>query len=228
MPDPNATLERPLAVCLAGVAGFVDVVGYLTLHRLFTAHMTGNASKLGIALGRGDLGAAAPLAVAPLLFVAGVAAGTLLLDAGSRRLVLALQAALVAAYMGYGSTVIRHGAAPDHAIGGFWVLVVLATLALGLQTAALTRVGGETTRTTYVSGMLTRLGQGIARRLAGGGPPAARLALIAALWLLYVAGATLAAWLLPQVGIWCLAVPLGVLVAAAGVSRPPDRTRDAA
>lgn len=198
---------------LAAVAGFLDVVGYLTLHHLFTAHMTGNASKLGVALGRGDLGGAAPLALAPFLFVAGVAAGTALADAGARRLALGLQALLVGAYMGDGATVLRHGAAPDHS-AGFWVLATIAVLALGLQTAALTKVGGETIRTTYVSGMLTRLGQALVR-----GRRDAYVALVAAIWIAYVAGATAGSYALGAIGIWCLAFPLAALVLLATALR---------
>lgn len=208
--DLNVSPQRALAVALAAVAGFVDVVGYLTLHHLFTAHMTGNTSKLGVALGRGDLAGAVPLAVAPLVFVGGVAGGTLLLDRGSRRLVLALEAAFVATYMGYGATVVRDGAVPDHAIGGFYVLATVAILALGLQTAALTEIHGETVRTSYVSGVLTHLAQAVVRRR-----DPARLRLLAGLWVAYLAGATAGSASLDGLSIWCLAIPLGVLLVAA-------------
>lgn len=159
--------DKRLAVVLAAVAGFVDVVGYLTLHHLFTAHMTGNTSKLGVALGHGNLNTALPLAVAPPLFVAGIAAGT------------------------------------------------LAIVALGLQTAALTEIHGATVRTSYVSGVLTHLAQGIARRgrAASGGPD--RLRLLGAIWIAYVVGATGAAYTLRQLAIWCLAIPVAVLLVAA-------------
>ena len=63
------------AVALAGVAGYVDAAGFLTLGGLFTAHMSGNTARLGVRLGGGQLGAALPLAVAIALFVIGVMAG---------------------------------------------------------------------------------------------------------------------------------------------------------
>jgi uncharacterized membrane protein YoaK (UPF0700 family) len=215
MRTPNTLAATELAVLLAAVAGFVDVVGYLTLHHLFTAHMTGNTSKLGVALGRGNLGAALPLAVAPPLFVAGIAVGTLLHDRGFRRTVLVVQAALVAAYMAYGSTIIRHGTVPGHTASGFYVLAALAIVALGLQTAALTEIHGATVRTSYVSGVLTHLAQGIVRRgrTASGGPH--RLRLLTAIWVAYLVGATGAGYTLRHLAVWCLAIPVGVLLAAA-------------
>lgn len=207
--------DKRLAVVLAAVAGFVDVVGYLTLHHLFTAHMTGNTSKLGVALGHGNLNTALPLAVAPPLFVAGIAAGTMLHDRGYRRSILAAQAALITIYMAYGSTVIRHGTVPGHTASGFYPLAALAIVALGLQTAALTEIHGATVRTSYVSGVLTHLAQGIARRgrAASGGPD--RLRLLGAIWIAYVVGATGAAYTLRQLAIWCLAIPVAVLLVAA-------------
>jgi uncharacterized membrane protein YoaK (UPF0700 family) len=201
------------AVALAASAGFVDAVGYLTLHHLFTAHMTGNASKLGIAIADGRLGAVLALAAAPLLFVAGVAAGAFLVDLGRTPLVFALQALLVAFFMGYGADVVHHGTVADHSVTGFYPLAAAATIGLGLQTAGLTEVDGETTRTTYLSGMLTRLGQGLVRRNA-----VRRLALLAALWIAYVGGAALGAYGLGAAGVWCLSAPLVILSSVALVA----------
>jgi uncharacterized membrane protein YoaK (UPF0700 family) len=205
----NVHRQERLAVALAAVAGFVDVVGYLTLHRLFVAHMTGNTSKLGVALGHGDLGRALPLAVAPILFAAGVAAGTVLVDARRSAAAVVAQAALVAAFMSYGSTVAHDGTAPSRT-AAFYVLEAFATLALGLQTAALTEIGGATVRTSYISGVLTNLAQGLVRRDRD-----KPLALFAALIAAYLAGAAGGSWTLRELALWCLALPLVVLLAVA-------------
>ena len=39
---------------LAGVGGYVDAVGFLTLAGLFVAHMSGNTIRLGVFVGDGD------------------------------------------------------------------------------------------------------------------------------------------------------------------------------
>jgi uncharacterized membrane protein YoaK (UPF0700 family) len=204
-----------LAVELAAVAGFVDVVGYLTLHHLFTAHLTGNASKLGVALGQGHLADAGPLAAVPVLFAFGVALGTVAVDRGRAWYALAAQLALVATFMGYGSTVVHHGVGPVETSAPFYALAALATVSLGLQTAALTRIDGSTVRTGYITGMVTRLAQGLVRR--DGKVP---LALLVAIPFVYVAGATLGALTLGRAGIWCLGIPLAALaVACAAAAR---------
>jgi len=215
VPARNTAWKHQLALVLAAVAGFVDVVGYLTLHHLFTAHMTGNTSKLGVALGHGNLSSALPLAVVPFLFMAGIASGTVLVDAGRRWAALAVQAALVAAYMAYGSTVVRHGTVPDHTAAGFYALAALATVALGLQTAALTEVQGATIRTSYISGVLTHIAQSAVRRAGRGDRDDRPLLLLAGVCLAYLAGATLGSYTLGRIAVWCLAIPLGVLVAVA-------------
>lgn len=209
------TAAKRLALGLAGVAGFVDVVGYLTLHHLFTAHLTGNASKLGVALGHGRLADAGPLAAVPVLFALGVAGGTVASDSGRAWAAIAAEFGLVAAFMGYGSTVVHRGLGPPETSASFYGLAALATVALGLQTAALTRIDDATVRTSYVSGMITRLAQGLVRRRGPGDVP---LRLLAAIPFAYVTGATLGAWTLGRSGVWCLGIPLGVLAVAAVVA----------
>lgn len=211
MDGSNTRAQRRLALGLASIAGFVDVVGYLTLHHIFTAHLTGNASKLGVALGRGRLADAAPLAAVPALFAFGVAAGTVAAERGRAWVALAAQFALVAAFMGYGSTVVHHGVGPPETAAPFFGLLSLATVALGLQTAALTRIDGATVRTSYVSGMVTRLAQGLVRERNPGDAP---LLLLLAIPIVYVAGATLGAWTLGRAGMWCLGIPLAALAVA--------------
>ena len=195
-----------LALALAAVAGFVDVVGYLTLNHLFSAHMTGNASKLGVALGHGTLGDALPMAVALVLFAAGIAVGTVLVDARRPAAALVLQGALIAAFM----AIVGRGEHP------YYVLEACSTSALGLQTAALTQIGGTTIRTSYVSGVLTNLTQGLVRR-ARGERCERRLWLLAAILLAYLVGATVGSVTLHDLHIWCLAIPLALLAGSAGV-----------
>lgn len=219
MTDRNPRRGANLALLLALVAGFADAVGYLALHQVFTAHMTGNTTKLGIALGDGSFSAAYPLAAAVLGFVTGVGAGTLIVDGGRRWAALLAEAALIAAFMVYGATVLRHGRAPDHAGGGFYVLLTLLTVSLGVQSAALTQVNGATVRTSYISGVLTNLGQAGARRLRGGPSGQRQTRLLVLLCLCYLGAAAAGAFGLSHLGIWCLGAPAAVLLAAAAYER---------
>jgi uncharacterized membrane protein YoaK (UPF0700 family) len=216
--DPRE--KRLLALLLASVAGFVDAVGFVTLKGLFTAHMSGNTAQLGVFLGGGSLDAALPLAVAPLVFVLGIAGGTAVVELAPRRAaaaVVATEAALVATYMTYGRGVVAHESVADHSLGGFYVLATLAIVAMALQTTALTEVSGRTVRTTYVTGVLTNMAQEGVRLLVRRGGEAPRALLLASIWFSYVAGATLGAFSLHRLDLWALAIPLGVLVAVVAV-----------
>ena len=230
------TRRSALAVVLATVAGFVDAVGFIVLHGLFTAHMSGNAAQVGVHLGQGGVQAAVPLLVAIALFVLGCGLGATLDELVRRAGVpsrdaplLGLQALLVAAFMVYGNAEVGAGRAPDHELASFYVLAALAIVSIGVQAATLTQVGGETIRTAYISGVLTNLGQALALHLVPAGrgfrrPPAWRTALLAAIALVYLAGATAGSLLHAHIGIWAMAAPLALLVlaAAADLVRPLD------
>lgn len=231
-----------LAWALAATAGFIDAVGYRTLRHLFTAHMSGNSARLGVFLGEARLDSAVPMVAAVLLFVFGIAAGTALAEVASRRgarsamaWLLGVQVLLLAAFMGYGASVIgAAGQVPDHSGRGFYLLAALAIVSIGFQVCALQHVGGQRARTTYVSGMLTRFAQEIVNWLfwvhdgmqrprgsylgeilgAGGrSESAARALLFGGIWCFYLAGAIAGSFLDGRWRLWSLACPIALLVA---------------
>ena len=245
MTSPN-TIRPPaillVAPALASVAGFVDAVGFITLRGLFVAHMSGNSVTFAVDVGAGAFSSAAPAGVAVVLFVAGVAAGTVTAELAARRrvrsvaaVVLALQAALIAAFMLYGRTVVTERTVADHSLGGFYVLAALAIVSMGMQTSALRQLGGRTISTTYVTGVLTSLTQeatnyvfwlrdrghrderaSFLSRVLGLGSRSDsrnRVLLLGAVWLAYGTGAVLGSFTDARIELWALAIPLGVLVA---------------
>jgi uncharacterized membrane protein YoaK (UPF0700 family) len=250
-PSPAPALPSPpgsvAAVALAGVAGFVDAAGFLTLGGVFTAHMSGNSARLGVRLGQGDLTAALPMVAAIALFVFGVAAGALASELWVRRgrhttvaVVLAVQAAMLAAFMLYGASVVKaNGGVHGHSLTGFYVLLALLVVAMGLQTTSIQKVGGRRLRTTYITGVLTDLAQQALNRVVAGrgGRPSYlretlglgdrdeagfRVKLLGGIAALYLGGAVFGAFLQIEWHTWCIAVPLAVLVAviAVDVARP--------
>lgn len=229
-----------LAWALAATAGFIDAVGYRTLQHLFTAHMSGNSARLGVFLGKLDLHAALPMAVAVGLFVLGIVIATTLAELVSRRrvrtampLLLGIQMLLLAAFMGYGTYVIGvDGQVADHSWRGFYVLAALAIVAIGFQTCALQHAGGQRARTTYVSGMLTRFSQEIVNwlfwlhdgtrrsqtsylsRVLNTGEraeSAKRVLLFGGIWCAYLGGAVAGSYLEGRWQLWSLGCPLVVL-----------------
>ena len=221
-----------IALALAGVAGFVDAVGFIVLRGLFTAHMSGNAAQVGVRLGHGDVAAAVPLIVAIALFIVGVALGTAVDELATRRgvrattaLTLALQAVVVAAFMAYGEARIGAGRVSDHGLGGFYVLAALAIIAMGLQASSIRRVAGQSVRTTYITGVLTDFARGAVERVARGSNAETVVGLLGGIVVLYLAGATLGSVAQRWAGMWALAVPLAALLAAAAAdARRPFAT----
>src|ERR671935_45027 len=99
--------NRLLPAVLSTTAGAVDVIGFLALGGLFTAHITGNVVVVAAHYVTGGFGAVGPLLAVPV-FVAVLGAVTLASVAagkagyGSRRGLLVLQAALLAGCLGLG------------------------------------------------------------------------------------------------------------------------------
>src|SRR5713101_9328218 len=76
--------ERRLPPLLSVIAGMVDVIGYLSLGKLFTAHVTGNLVVIAALLVRGGPPKMAEILAVPVFIVA-VAAVWLIAKASERR-----------------------------------------------------------------------------------------------------------------------------------------------
>jgi uncharacterized membrane protein YoaK (UPF0700 family) len=235
-----------VAPALAAVAGFIDAVGFITLRGLFVAHMSGNSVKLGVFAGHGRFAAAAPAGAAIVLFVAGVACGTVLAEVASRRrirsvaaFVLTVQAALVAAFMIYGSTLLVGDHVVDRSPTGFYVLAALAVVSMGIQTSAMRQLAGRTVSTTYVTGVLTSLTQEATNyafwlrdrgerdqrtsflssvlHLGSRRDSRNRVLLLGSVWLAYAVGGVAGSLADRRLDLWALLVPLAILGAVIAV-----------
>lgn len=227
-----------VAFPLAWVGGFVDSVGFLTLAGLFVAHMSGNTIQLGVFVGHGDWSLAAQRLVPIIVFALGIAGGIALSEALRRRStpapvarVLGVEAALLLVFMLAGQAVL-HG---RNAAGGTWdyyLLAVVAVLAMAVQNAALRRIAGVPIHTTFVTGILMQIAEETvngwyARRDARRAgvidrDDAARVAfrrarLHGAVWLGYIAGGVLGALLVLRWDLWVLVLPVVALTVLIGV-----------
>jgi uncharacterized membrane protein YoaK (UPF0700 family) len=204
-----------VAMALVAVAGWVDAAGYLQLGGLFVSFMSGNSTQLGVGLGRGQWLVAAQAGAVIGVFVLGAFAGELIAiwtGARHRRVILLLEAVLLA-------TVLML----PHPAGEFSAVAFPMALALGLQNAALHRVGNRKVGLTYVTGTLVRFGQQVAAQITGHGEPGAWRSDLAA-WLAMVTGAVTGAIAFAHIELRCLFVPavaLGVLAVSY-----PSRTDD--
>lgn len=219
---------------LAWVAGYVDAVGFLTLAGLFVAHMSGNTVRLGVFVGGGDWSLAAQRLVPIVFFTLGVVFGVALCEALSRRSkpapvpVLGLEAVLLLVFMLVGRAVVGSGSTPAGS-WDYYFLAVVAVVAMGLQNVALRRVAGLPIHTTFVTGILTSVGEEVVNgwyarrdlRRAGAAPNRDDDAHVAfrrarfhgGVWVSYLVGGVLGAFIALHWDLWSLTLPLGVLVA---------------
>jgi uncharacterized membrane protein YoaK (UPF0700 family) len=251
--DETERAGAPLAFVLAWVGGVVDAIGFLTLNRLFTAHMSGNSAAFGAYLGQGGWAEAARRATPIPLFVLGVALGDAVIEIARRRgiratrsVALTLEAVLLIAFRVYAGGHLDHGEIAAGAAWRFTLLVGLLAVPMGLQTAALQRVGGGTVQTTFITGMLTNLAKEVvtylfwlsdrhrARRAGTAAatarhPSRARALLMAGIWAGFVVGATTGGVAVGRWGLNAVVAPLLVLGAVIvrdarqpPVAPPPD------
>jgi uncharacterized membrane protein YoaK (UPF0700 family) len=202
------------AVPPVALAGCVDAIGWLRLHELFVSFMSGTSTLLGLALAGHRMGRAEDLALVVALFAAGAAAGAaggLLAGRWHSAVVLACVAALLHAALLLPAGELRPGLP----------LAALAMVpAMGMLNTALPGVGGI----TFVTGALTRAGQGLVAALAGRGPRWDWAPQLAA-WAAIVLGAAGGGLLEARLGHAALTVPATAALLAALLAAVAATTR---
>jgi uncharacterized membrane protein YoaK (UPF0700 family) len=145
-----------LGFALICVAGCVDAIGFLHLRGIFVSFMSGNSTRAAIDAIHGDFSLSLATLGIVALFVAGAFIGeciALRSPRRGRRIVLACVGALLTA-----SAFTR---------GPGIVPAIPIVLAMGIQNAALRKMGTANASLTYVTGSLVRLGEELAKLAAG-------------------------------------------------------------
>jgi uncharacterized membrane protein YoaK (UPF0700 family) len=198
-----------LAMALAGLAGMVDAIGYISLRDLFVSFMSGNSTQLAVATGHSRFGEAYQVLVLIAAFVIGAAGGQLLTHATGRR---HLTAVLVSVTVLLALTAL------------FDTAPLPMVLAMGGLNAAVHRAGDVSVTLTYVTGTLVKFGQGLGDFFVGRarGWAWAEQALP---WIGLLAGGIVAAAVQQRLGALVDWLPVGaaaVLAAASVFIPPPD------
>jgi uncharacterized membrane protein YoaK (UPF0700 family) len=170
--DPRSNITQPalsderekawLALLLGWVAGFSDAFGYLVLNQIFTSHISGNSVATGAELGQGHWTVAAQHAWPILFFIIGFFIG-LVLETGCARInfrrrfsaALILELVLLAMFFSFGRRWMRSEDVTSLALAKFYFLVAVLAGAMGVQSAGLRHMRGQSVHTSYVTGMLT-------------------------------------------------------------------------
>lgn len=194
-------------------AGYVDTAGFLALHGLFTAHVTGNFVTLAASLVYGTNGAWAKLSALPVfcvLVVLSRLSRSVDLLLGTKIVLLAAAAMIMIAY----------GPFPDSDSGLAYSAGMLMVAAMAIQNAVqrmhLTGVPPSTLMTGTTTQVMLDLadllrGADTAERAAALG----RLRKMVPAVLIFAFGCAMAALAYVGLGMWCFALPPVVAAAVA-------------
>ena len=204
MPEPAHHPSGPLAVAvaLAVAAGFVDAHIYVNVTPVFVANMSGNLIHTGILLGDGSWRTALASLLTLAAFTGGVVAAAIHHDRQvqrSRRVqpthLLGAEALLLACLTTW--MVLAPVAFTTQPRPVDYPVLLVAGVAMGLQAAALRRVGDVAVATTYGTGAIVRIGEKLvlaARRAdrTTGHRRRVAIAVLALVLVSYVGGAVVA------------------------------------
>jgi uncharacterized membrane protein YoaK (UPF0700 family) len=223
---PNRTW---IAALLSFNGGFVDTVGFLGLHGLFTAHVTGNFVTLGAALAFGTQGIISKLLALPE-FIAVIALARMAETAliarhlPVLRILLVVKALLLLAFFLLAVTLgpFADGDAPVALLTGFTGIAAMA-----IQNAVQRVHFGNLPPTTLMTGSTTQATLDAIDLLTGlRGDQATRMRFHRLLVSIgcFAAGCAAAALLYVWIGFWGLALPVVIGITTAILRTEDDRT----
>lgn len=141
--------------CLSVLAGMTDAIGFLSTGD-YVSFMSGNTTRLAVAIGEWNVPMVVRLSLAVLAFVVGNALGIVLARWGGRR---ALPLMLIVAGLLCAAALLP--------FASHIPTLLAAVVAMGMLNAAVEQVNGQSVGLTYVTGALSRFGRGLGRWLLG-------------------------------------------------------------
>ncbi|MBX3385616.1 MAG: DUF1275 family protein [Phycisphaeraceae bacterium] len=154
--------QARLAITLAWVAGYTNILAFLTCGHA-VSHVSGTSSELGrLAVTPGGFAVAVFSLFLLTAFVTGAAISGFATEYGRRCawesiyvIPMAIEAVLLAAFA---AGVELHAQGTIETGLPLYLMAGLASLAMGVQNATITRISSGVVRTTHVTGVLTDLG----------------------------------------------------------------------
>lgn len=203
-------------------AGYVDTAGFLALHGLFTAHVTGNFVTLAASLVYGTSGALAKLSALPVFCV-------LVVLSRLTRSVDVLMASKIVLLSAAAVLMIAYGPFSDSDAPLAFSAGMLMVAAMAIQNAVQRMHLTSAPPSTLMTGTTTQIMLDLADLLRGADAPAraaaaARLRKMVPAVLVFALGCALAALAYVGIGMWCFALPPAVAAAAAAAAGTSDST----
>ncbi len=248
---PLTTLEKVnLALAMTWAAGFVDLVGYVSLYGLYTSHMTGNTVSMARHIAELDWAGVVRRGWPIVAFVFGLMLGAFIYEAEERRKIqvpfppaIGLEALLIAIFIAAGIGSHFKADIPPQPAAKFFVMVALLAVPMGLQNVVIRKVGGINVYTTFVTGSLVKFAENLSQylfwlrdrtrgrsrsrlmkalRVSPRTLTLQRAALTLGLWITYLTGAVCGGFSIQRWALLGMLIPFALLTAVAlyGVFRP--------
>jgi uncharacterized membrane protein YoaK (UPF0700 family) len=248
---PLTTLEKiNIAVAMTWAAGFVDLVGYVSLYGLYTSHMTGNTVAMARHISALQWSGVVRRGWPILTFVFGLMLGAFIYEAEKRRQIqipfppaIGLEALLIAIFIAAGIGSGFKADIPPQPAGKFFVMVALLAIPMGIQNVVIRKVGGINVYTTFVTGSLVKFAENLSQylfwvrdrtyhrfrrrivkvlRISSRRLPFQRAALTLGLWTAYLGGAVCGGFSIQRWALLGMVAPFVLLLAIAlyGAFRP--------
>lgn len=153
--------QSRLAISLSWIGGYTNVVALLTCGYT-VSHITGSATNMGHAMGESQFQLAFFFLFLLVCFFLGAVISAFMTESARRQgiaskniLPIGLEALLLATYavISY-----RHNHVAPEETGWRYALTGVASMAMGLQNATITKISGSVIRTTHITGVITDLG----------------------------------------------------------------------
>ena len=207
-------MNAKVPVWMSANAGYVDTAGFLALHGLFTAHVTGNFVTLGASLVLGSSGAVAKLLALPVFCVVIVVVRLLansMANTGLSILRTMLSVQLVLLCVGAAMAIHTGSTGQGDDLASILTGMVLVS-AMAIQNAASRARLGNSPPTTLMTGTTTQIMIDIADLIRGLAPEAraaatARMSKMFANVAGFALGCAAGAILYGRTGMWCFAIP---------------------
>src|SRR5271155_2657465 len=231
-------------------AGFVDLVGYVSLYGEYTSHMTGNTVSLARHISELDWPGVARRGWPIVTFVFGLMLGAFIYEAERRRQIqvpfppaIGLEALLIGIFIVAGMGSHFKADIPPQPAGKFFAMVALLAISMGIQNVVIRKVGGINVYTTFVTGSLVKFAESLSEylfwlrdrtrgrfssrickvmRVTPRLVTAQRAALTLGLWAIYLTGGVCGGFALQQWRLLAMLAPFALLttIALYGAFRP--------
>jgi uncharacterized membrane protein YoaK (UPF0700 family) len=170
---PLTTIEKVnLALAMTWAAGFVDLVGYVSLYGLYTSHMTGNTVSMARHISELDWTGVVRRGWPIVTFVFGLMLGAFIYEAEKRRKIqvpfppaIGLEALLIGIFIVAATGSHYKADIPPQPAGKFFAMVALLAVPMGIQNVVIRKVGGINVYTTFVTGSLVKFAESLSEYL---------------------------------------------------------------